>query len=716
MDSVLRRQLEARVVAGMEQASREPMVWGKDDCALWAANIVRDVLPYDPVAPFRGRYATRRGALRVLGPKGLKGAMQAAARRHKWRRIDPRHAKPGDAGLIWTTVEAPAWAWQEIYNEKTSEYERKRVRVIKPVPTLATVICLAPGWFVGRNERGFTGVSAKHVARAWAVLDDLEHGQRVSMPRLSTRPVMVPTSAICHEPVSATIGLTSLLASGFAATGVGYVGAFAAASALGGALVSGALAVGVSLAASLLQPQSGTGALDTSLANSTQQGVQITERQSIPYKRVIVGSAYVGGAVFFEQVKPPYLTIGTLVNFGEIAGVDKVFIGTNQLSFASGITPDTILTPINVVGQPTYSTRLRVSFRFGATDQVVDPLILAKYSSVGSEFRQRGTATAVFEYHYGASQTEFLALWGQVARPNAYLVVRGVVAYDPRDPLQDLDDESTWTWTNNATLIQAWYLTRSYGGRIPTSRIDWDRIAISADYDDELIGTNTTGELIKRHTIDGVITLNQKPYEVMRKLLTANRGMVLESAGMVWVESSRPKTAIATIHDRILTGGIKYHSAKSKENLINKLQVRLVSPEQEYQLVDGPILSRTDLQTADGETLIGTLTLDFTQDHRRAQRLQKAFLESSRLGRTVTCSVDIRLMAVASDELIGNVVTVSSSLFSIANGTYLVTGVGFSDDCTSLSLALTECDSSIETDWNPEIDEQPFTLASINVS
>jgi hypothetical protein len=36
-----------------------------------------------------------------------------------------------------------------------------------------------------------------------------------------------------------------------------------------------------------------------------------------PYKRVIVGSAFVGGALFFEQVKPPYLTMGVLVNYGK---------------------------------------------------------------------------------------------------------------------------------------------------------------------------------------------------------------------------------------------------------------------------------------------------------------------------------------------------------------------------------------------------------------
>jgi hypothetical protein len=70
----------------------------------------------------------------------------------------------------------------------------------------------------------------------------------------------------------------------------------------------------------------------------------------------------------------------------------------------------------------------------------------------------------------------------------------------------------------------------------------------------------------------------------------------------------------------------------------------------------------------------------------------------------------------SAEELVGNVVTFNSQLFSNANGDYLVTAVGFADDCTTLSLALAQYDPTIETNWNPETDEQPFVLADINTS
>jgi hypothetical protein len=140
MDRVL---IERRIVAAMEAACRAPMRWGVDDCALWVADILRPALGFDPVAAFRGRYRTRLGAWRVLGRDGLLGRIRIVAKARQWRPIAPADALVGDLGL------AP----------------------VRPAggggPVLAAVICRAPGWFVGRNEQGFTGLPAGQVAHAW---------------------------------------------------------------------------------------------------------------------------------------------------------------------------------------------------------------------------------------------------------------------------------------------------------------------------------------------------------------------------------------------------------------------------------------------------------------------------------------------------------------------------------------------------------------------
>ena len=133
-----RARLESALLAAM--AVSTTMTWGRDDCALWCANILLAALGYDAAASFRGRYRTRIGARRVLGRNGLAGALRAAARKHKWRRIKIGAEQAGDIGIL----------------------------MLGEVPV--TVICRAPGWFVARNDHGWSAVPAKHVRIVWQIV------------------------------------------------------------------------------------------------------------------------------------------------------------------------------------------------------------------------------------------------------------------------------------------------------------------------------------------------------------------------------------------------------------------------------------------------------------------------------------------------------------------------------------------------------------------
>jgi hypothetical protein len=141
MDAKLKRaRLEAAVISAMVRASKSEMVWGKDDCALWCADILKEALGYDGAERFRGRYRTRIGARRVLGKGGLAGALRVSARKHRWRRIKQGAEQVGDIGIV--TLNG----------------------------TAASVVCRAPDWFVGRkDEIGFLALQAKFVRVIWSV-------------------------------------------------------------------------------------------------------------------------------------------------------------------------------------------------------------------------------------------------------------------------------------------------------------------------------------------------------------------------------------------------------------------------------------------------------------------------------------------------------------------------------------------------------------------
>jgi hypothetical protein len=142
MVSETRERLRLAIKAAMALAAKTSMSWGRDDCAMWCGNILRDVLGYDPVAIYRGRYWSRGGALRVLGSAGIAAAVAGAAERHGWRPIEADEAQAGDIALARPHPRGP----------------------------LVTVICLAPDWFVGRNKVGFAALRGAKIERAWAVI------------------------------------------------------------------------------------------------------------------------------------------------------------------------------------------------------------------------------------------------------------------------------------------------------------------------------------------------------------------------------------------------------------------------------------------------------------------------------------------------------------------------------------------------------------------
>jgi hypothetical protein len=823
----VRDKLDAALLRAIDRACESEMDWSEDNCAFWPAGVLKEVLGYDAAAEYRERVSTKRGAKRVLGRPGLIGAIRRASRRHGWKRIDPKSAQAGDIGFF------PG--------------------------SNSSVICRAPGWFVGRNERGVTVLPATCVRFAWKVARNqrVKRAERpLAMGPDIRRGAMVPTYAAPREPVSTAIGLTALLTSAGLSAGV--------AGAIGGGIVGVGLSIGLNYAASALL-QRGQQPL-SSIGTPNDPSIRYNERQAIPPKRTIYGTAQVGGALFFERTVNPYLYQGMLLCAKPIKRIRKIWIGTNELSFAS-LTDNAILTPLGVDGQPDYASNLLASIRLGGADQPIDPIIAAGFPAVqgtaiqssfgtaigsgvpgnafdgdpstvvavtasgslhagkdfgsgvtkqltgfrisgpqstvltdllrvtvrgsndgstwtpiyvyapvayaagtvlqdafpataayryldvllentssssnniwlreieffepnGYEFRQRGIATAVLRYNFGADQDEYTALWGQTPRPNPIFLVDGIAVPDPRrsgcitqfDPSDDeavAAAEATWTWSNNAALCQAHFLIQRYGGKIDPRKIDWDKVAAAADWDDSLIGTKAGG-FIKRGTIDGLITLDQKPSDVMSSMLSANRGFVLESAGKVWVSSSKPRTPVATIHTKIISGLIEYQGAKPKRDMINRGKVRAVASGREYQTVDGPSINRADYQAIDGEVLDSVLELPFTLDNSGAfvipQVLLKAFIETSRLGRRITVTCDVELLAVAADDLVGNTVNFSFDPLTKFNGVYFVEKWGFANGFGTIQLSLVEYDPAIETDFIAANDQQDFVLPPVDLA
>lgn len=76
--------------------------YGRDDCLMALAAIVEQVEGVDLGKPYRGRYRSAKGALRVLGRRGVLGAMARGARALGWLRMAPASCQSGALGVIQT--------------------------------------------------------------------------------------------------------------------------------------------------------------------------------------------------------------------------------------------------------------------------------------------------------------------------------------------------------------------------------------------------------------------------------------------------------------------------------------------------------------------------------------------------------------------------------------------------------------------------------------
>jgi len=142
----LRRRLCEAVKAACDDALDRDAAYGVDDCALFAAGPLRDVLGYDPAEGWRGSYGSLPEARQRLGRLGLAFAVRAIARRRGWRPVDPADAEPGDVGLI-------------AVQDRTAS-----------VSLVSCMICLRRGWFVARGQAGILALRADNVRLAWSII------------------------------------------------------------------------------------------------------------------------------------------------------------------------------------------------------------------------------------------------------------------------------------------------------------------------------------------------------------------------------------------------------------------------------------------------------------------------------------------------------------------------------------------------------------------
>lgn len=333
-----------------------------------------------------------------------------------------------------------------------------------------------------------------------------------AMLALST--ILTPVSARA-DPFSLIGGaITALGLPGLGGAVTGLFGGFSAASfaagfsafsGLGGVLFATALQFGVNY---LLAPK------------PKAEQIQGITRSPIPNRGLFFGRALVGGAMLFTSTKGN--AIHYAVHHGDSECVNKIGYWFNDTPIATdgaGIVTTAPYSAFNI---------FKLEFHAGTVTQTVSPLLNAAFPEWDADHRGIGCCYTVLRGAEVSKEDrgDHYKYQGPMGLGEPMVLLEGEFerCYDPRNPTHDINDRSTWTWTDNAALVIAAFRVHPDGWNMPMSSVNWQKVGQAANICDPVI-TGRDGYAAKRYRIWTNAPFNEERQAVEKRMLEACDGM-----------------------------------------------------------------------------------------------------------------------------------------------------------------------------------------------
>jgi len=225
--------------------------------------------------------------------------------------------------------------------------------------------------------------------------------------------------------------------------------------------------------------------------------------------------------------------------------------------------------------------------------------------------------------------------------PNMSAVVKGRKVYDPRVGAHDINDPTTWEWSDNPALCLADYLRgvpmlvaagvikRPYGIGAEDTAIDWDSVIEAANICDEPI--SYSGGTQKRYTCNGTIDSDVSPKNALPAIASAMAGSVAYSGGLWKIYAGAYKTPTVSLDEDDQCGPAKTQARRARRDLFNGVKGKFRGPASYYQTTDFPnVSSDTFIAQDNGEEIWNEVELPFTDNAAMCQRIAKIELYRNR--------------------------------------------------------------------------------------
>ena len=234
----------------------------------------------------------------------------------------------------------------------------------------------------------------------------------------------------------------------------------------------------------------------------------------------------------------------------------------------------------------------------GTDSQVADTFLSSLTSTWTVNHRLRGVAYAAVRLNWNSE------IWA-AGLPNLSWEVKGRKLFDPRT--------GETRWSDNPALCIRDYLASSFGLGCGADEIDEASFIAAANLCDEIVPVAGGGEQ-KRYTCNGVFALDEKPMDVMERLLSSCGGTLVYSGGRYRLFPAAWRTPVLSLHAGLLRGPAIVRPRLPSRQQAEQVRGTFINPARGWQAADFPPVG---LATG----LAQDMELPFTTNAFAAQRL-----------------------------------------------------------------------------------------------
>ena len=455
----------------------------------------------------------------------------------------------------------------------------------------------------------------------------------------------------------------------------------------------------------------------------TAQGILVNKASNNTAIPVVYGQRQVGiSRVFVESsgTDNNYLYMaGVLCEGGGngIESVDEIYINDKLVTWSGALTDGTTRT-VNSSDTNYYkdgASLISVQAFYGLDNQSVSS-ILDESTNWGSNHKLSGVAYLAFKFTW--NQDAFNSL------PEVKVVLKGKKIYDPRldstkggSGSHRQDTASTWTYSNNSSLVLLDYLRNArYGKALPNTAFEtnYDSFKSSADLCDTQVTPYSGGTDIDLFQTNIVLDTEQKLIDNVRELLNPMRAIFTYTQGKYFLIIENTGSSQLSLNSNNIIGGIKIFGEK-KNSKFNRVIGTFVNPSKEWQedTITFPPADDSGLPSADqyatllaednGTNLEGNFTFQGITNPYQAEELCEIILKRSRNA----LAVEVMVTSEALNLTIGDLVDLTYTTGGFSSKLFRVYGLTINTDST-VSLKLIEHQDNFYT-WSEKAQAPTIT-------